>query len=151
LQAVPDTHSCNESKPWCLSCAKCAYVWLGYAAFLPEKLLQLTFSENPMNKKENLLWYQQLLGLTKHTPFECVGQADETRLLFELCRKRGIKGDAMTLYDNHFPNALDLNNYSHLLEPKLGHHCMPKNIALLIEALLKTKAQKAQAFVNLWL
>ena len=28
------THSCNIAKPWCGRCAKCAYVWLNYMAYL---------------------------------------------------------------------------------------------------------------------
>lgn len=30
--AAPTTHSCNRSKPWCMKCSKCLYVWLSYSA-----------------------------------------------------------------------------------------------------------------------
>src|ERR1700728_3950186 len=40
----------------------------------------------------------QLPGLEAHKPFECVGEAGETRLAFEICRSRGFRGRAIDLY-----------------------------------------------------
>ena len=93
LDAVPATHSCNVAKPWCLSCAKCAYVWLGYQAFLPAATNRATFGDrNLLDDPANQLWFEQMLGLADHTPFECIGQIDEARLAFELLRRRGVTG-----------------------------------------------------------
>ena len=49
LAAVPATHSCNIDKPWCRRCAKCAYVWINYRAYLPAGVVTATFGD------ENLL------------------------------------------------------------------------------------------------
>jgi hypothetical protein len=38
------THSCNIRKPWCGACAKCAYVWLQFAAHLPADVVHATFA-----------------------------------------------------------------------------------------------------------
>ncbi len=107
--SVPFTHSCNVAKPWCGSCAKCAYVWLSYRAYLPPDVVARTFPGlgNLLDAPENQAWFRGLLGLTDHTPFECVGGVDETRLAFELCRRRGVSGDAMAMFEHEIP-AVDV-------------------------------------------
>lgn len=42
---TPLTHSCNVRKPWCGTCAKCAYVWLQMAAHLPAPVVEATFGD----------------------------------------------------------------------------------------------------------
>jgi hypothetical protein len=98
LDAVPSTHSCNVKKPWCKRCPKCAYVWLGYQAHLPSAIVDAMFGENLFELAENQLAYRQMLGLEAHTPFECIGQIDEARLAFELCRRKGMGGAAMRTF-----------------------------------------------------
>jgi hypothetical protein len=95
LDAVVDTHSCNLVKPWCNRCAKCAYVFLNYAAYLPDDLVAQIFSINLFDVPENLEHFQGLLGLREHTPFECVGQVEESRLAFAACVRRGCTGLAI--------------------------------------------------------
>jgi hypothetical protein len=103
LDAVPAAHSCNLEKPWCRRCPKCAYVWLNYQAHLPRQLVDAIFGENLLDKEENQLWYRQMLGLGEHTPFECIGMIDEVRIAFALCRRRGLSGRAMTMFENEVP------------------------------------------------
>ncbi|MEY3221111.1 MAG: hypothetical protein RIT27_2468 [Pseudomonadota bacterium] len=98
LNDVPFTHSCNINKPWCKKCAKCAYVWLNYMAYLPIDLVNQIFEINLFDLPENQLWFRQMLGLEKHTPFECIGQIEETKLAFELCRRKGLTGKAMDIF-----------------------------------------------------
>jgi UDP-N-acetyl-alpha-D-muramoyl-L-alanyl-L-glutamate epimerase len=81
---VPRTHSCNLQKPWCGRCAKCSYVWLQMAAHLPPALVDATFGAALCERPENAHWFRELLGLTEHTPFECVGSAREARLALAL-------------------------------------------------------------------
>lgn len=104
LDALPFTHSCNIDKPWCKRCPKCAYVWLGYQAHLPREAVDPIFGENLLDLDENQAFYQQMLGLADHTPFECIGQIEETRLAFELCRRKGHQGRAMKMFIEAFPN-----------------------------------------------
>lgn len=99
LDAVPATHSCNVKKPWCGRCAKCAYVWLGYQAFLPRALVDPIFGGiNLFDLDENQRWYREMLGLAEHTPFECIGQVDEARWAFARCRDLGLGGRAMSQF-----------------------------------------------------
>ena len=101
--AVKDTHSCNVQKPWCCRCPKCAYVWLNYMAWLDTDVVNAIFNVNLFDIEENQLSFYQMLGLSEHTPFECIGQISETRLAFELCRRKGIRGKAMETYERHLP------------------------------------------------
>jgi hypothetical protein len=101
---VVATHSCNLQKPWCCRCPKCAYVWLNYMAYLDVDLVNRMFQVNLFDLPENQLWFRQMLGLTEHTPFECIGQIEEARLAFELCRRKGVTGAAMTMYAQFFPS-----------------------------------------------
>jgi hypothetical protein len=91
LPAVARTHSCNVRKPWCCRCAKCAYVWLNFMAWLPEETVRPMFSEDLFEVPENEIWFRQLLGLAAHRPFECVGEIPEAHLAFALYRSKGMK------------------------------------------------------------
>jgi UDP-N-acetyl-alpha-D-muramoyl-L-alanyl-L-glutamate epimerase len=103
IAAVNSTHSCNQRKPWCQQCAKCAYVWLGYTAYLPQSLVTDMFPRNLFDVPENVNWFRQLMGLSAHKPFECVGETSEVQLAFEICRRRGFRGRAIDMYANEIP------------------------------------------------
>lgn len=91
--AVPDTHSCNVAKPWCLSCPKCYYVWLGYAAFLDRATMEKTFGKvNLLDDPDAVFTYRQLVGLEDQLPFECIGQASEAALFMRLAENKGWTG-----------------------------------------------------------
>ena len=130
LDAVPATHSCNVAKPWCLQCAKCAYVWLGYQAFLPEATHRATFGDrNLLDDPANQVWFEQMLGLADHTPFECIGQVDEARLAFELLRRRGVTGAAMRMYEERIGPVDAERLYAELVAVAPEHHSMPASLA----------------------
>ena len=99
------THSCNVQKPWCGRCPKCAYVWLSYMAYLPTLLVDVVFAGhgNLLDAPENQVCFRQMLGLEAHTPFECIGMVDEARLAFELCRRKGLRGEAMEMFERDVP------------------------------------------------
>lgn len=97
-EAVKNTHSCNYKKPWCYQCAKCAYVGLGYTAYLPGDLARELVPRDLFDNPANQLFFRQLLGLAAHKPFECIGETGETRLAFEVCLSKGLRGSAIDLY-----------------------------------------------------
>jgi hypothetical protein len=92
LDAVPDTHSCAQVKPWCCRCAKCIYVWMNYVAWLPEPVVADTFSVNLFELPENRTILRKMLGLESYKPTDCVGTVSEARLAFLLCRLKGVGG-----------------------------------------------------------
>lgn len=103
--AVFQTHSCNVRKPWCGKCSKCAYVWVNYMAYLPPSIVKNVFPDhgNLLDAPENQHSFRQMLGLELHTPFECIGEIDEARLAFELCRRKGVTGTAMGTFVREVP------------------------------------------------
>lgn len=103
LDGLAATHSCSVAKPWCERCPKCAYVYLGYMAYLPVEQVASIFGSNLFDTPENVEAYRLMLGLGDHTPFECIGQIDEVRLAFELCVRKGVGGAAVELYRAAFP------------------------------------------------
>jgi hypothetical protein len=142
LDAVPATHSCNVAKPWCLRCAKCAYVWLGYHAFLPEDTVAATFGDRDLlDDPDNLVWFEQMLGLAEHTPFECIGQIDEARLAFELLRRRGRRGVAMEMFEERV-GAVDAEAlYLELVAVAPDHHAMSPDVAAVVVPVLERLAR----------
>jgi UDP-N-acetyl-alpha-D-muramoyl-L-alanyl-L-glutamate epimerase len=92
------THSCNIKKPWCGTCAKCAYVWLQFAAHLPADVVNTTFGAALIENPANARWFDELLGLAEHSPFECVGSPPEARLALELAHRRGMTGPRFEAY-----------------------------------------------------
>jgi hypothetical protein len=136
--AVPATHSCNVDKPWCGRCAKCAYVWLGYHAFLPGDVCTATFGpRNLLDDPANLVWYEQMLGLADHTPFECIGQVDEARLFFELARQRGHTGAAMQLFEARVGPVDAPAEYARLVAVSPDHHAMPVHLGAAVLPVLE--------------
>ena len=109
---VVHTHSCNIVLPWCKRCPKCCYVWLSFMAYLPCDLVDKMFhGENLLDATENETHFAQMIGLGTQKPFECIGEIDEAKLAFELCRRKGIRGHAMQLYEEkvlHTLNRADL-------------------------------------------
>lgn len=125
---VLHTHSCNIDKPWCKRCAKCAYVWINYMAFLPVSLVDAIFGENLLDVEENQIWFRQMLGLDLHTPFECVGQPDEALIAFELARLKGIRGKGMDIYEESFPSIDFAPLIKRYLAVDADHSALPKTL-----------------------
>ena len=92
--ALAATHSCNVAKPWCRRCPKCAYVWLNYRAHLSTEPVLAVFPEDLIEVPDNHAFFRDMFGLGAHTPFECIGQIEESRLALALCAARGLLGPA---------------------------------------------------------
>lgn len=97
-EVLSKIHSCNVQKPWCKKCAKCAYVWLGLMATFPPEQIDSIFHKNFFDDPDLLQIFKQMLGLTEHTPFECIGEIDETRLNIKKCLEKGLSGQVLDLF-----------------------------------------------------
>lgn len=147
--SVPFTHSCNTSKPWCKKCAKCAYVWLNYMAWLPVSLVDGIFRANLFELPENQIWFRQLLGMEKHTPFECIGRIGESRLAFEICRRKGLTGRAMDIFIHELDTAVNI--HSALEEYTVvddENHFIPTEIASKILPLIREGARDSKKYAH---
>ncbi len=97
-EVLPKIHSCNIQKPWCKKCPKCAYVWLGLMAFCDPKLVDEVFKTNLFDDDDLIPTYEKMLGLSVHTPFECIGEIDESRLMMKRCLEKGLSGKTLDIF-----------------------------------------------------
>ena len=67
---------------WCGSCDKCRFVFLILAPFMDKDTLIHAVGTNPLNDENQVEGYRELLGLSGHKPFECVGEVEECRWAF---------------------------------------------------------------------
>ncbi len=144
LDALAATHSCNQRKPWCCRCAKCAYVWLGYRAHLPAAPVTSMFSEDLLEVPASAAFFRDLVGLGAHTPFECVGQVEESRLALRLCQARGLLGPAGAALARSLPD-LDLAPLlDRFLAVNMAQARIPASIASGIESQMRSAATSAR-------
>lgn len=72
----------NRQKPdtlWCGKCPKCAFVFLILAPFVDKSQLVQIFGSNLLADPELESLYEEILGLKRFKPFECVGTVEESR------------------------------------------------------------------------
>ena len=89
--------SCNRNfrilgaKPrerWCGQCPKCHFVFLALAPFLPKPALVAIFGRNLLDDPELAGHFDALIEWHAHKPFECVGDAQESRAAFATLTER---------------------------------------------------------------
>jgi hypothetical protein len=73
---------------WCARCAKCAFAFAMFSAFLPKKQLVNIFGQNLFNRSDLLQVYKELLGVSAIKPFDCVGTPEEVQVAFYLAMLR---------------------------------------------------------------
>ncbi len=143
-ELAPLTHSCNVRKPWCGECAKCAYVWLQFAAHLPADIVRATFGEPLSERAHNERWFRELLGLAEHSPFECVGSPPEARLAMTLARAAGIGGPRLEAYAREV-GAVDIAAIARGFVGVGEQHGMPEHVARGVMPQLREAAAAAAA------
>ena len=97
-EVLPKIHSCNIKKPWCKKCPKCAYVWVGLMAFFKPDIVDAVFQSNLFDDRDLLPIFREMLGLSQHTPFECIGEIDESRLMMKKCLEKNLSGKALDMF-----------------------------------------------------
>ena len=73
---------------WCGTCDKCRFVFLILAPFMDKETLVKIVGKNPLNDENQLTGYEELLGLSGHKPFECVGEVNECRYALKLLSQK---------------------------------------------------------------
>ncbi len=67
------------SRRWCGDCPKCHFVFIGLAPFMDPDELVAIFGSNLLADPDHLAGFRALLALDGEKPFECVGEAAESR------------------------------------------------------------------------
>jgi hypothetical protein len=139
------THSCNVRKPWCKRCPKCAYVWLGMRAHLASPATtDEMFGEDLLEAPENDGHFRALVGLTEHTPFECVGMVEESRLAVALMGARGLLGPRGRALFHELGPSVSMPVPSELLRAHVDSSRMPPALRARIEPLLREAEEGAR-------
>lgn len=103
----PVFQSCNvgsKTDTWCANCAKCLYVYIMLAAFLPDEELIRIFGKNMLEKEEYRDLFNGLVYQDYDKPFECVGTKKEINLaLYRAAERR--KGQELPLLLNSYINS----------------------------------------------
>lgn len=73
---------------WCGNCDKCRFVFLILAPFMDKDILIKAVGHNPLDDNNQLTGYEELLGISGHKPFECVGEVNECRYAFSLLAQK---------------------------------------------------------------
>ena len=83
--------SCNAGSKqniWCGKCSKCLFVFIMLSPFLSEAELTHIFGKNLFEDKELLTIFEQLVGVQKVKPFDCVGTRDEVNAALSMSLKK---------------------------------------------------------------
>lgn len=103
----PVFQSCNigsKNDTWCADCAKCLYVYIMLAAFLPDEQLIKIFGKNMLEKEEYRDLFNGLVYQDYNKPFECVGTKKEINLaLYKAAERR--KGQKLPLLLKDYINS----------------------------------------------
>lgn len=149
--ALDRTHSCNVAKPWCKRCPKCAYVWMNYMAWLDPKQVDAIFGVNLFDLPENREAFRQMVGLGDHTPFECIGQVEESRMAMRLCAAKGVVGAATAECLPRLPPAdLDAFAARYLTVDGAGPE-LPPAVAAGVLPQMRAAAEEGRAYLERWL
>jgi len=73
----------SKVKRWCLNCPKCRFVFLSLAPFLSKSVLLTIFGKDLLDDSSQMKGFDELVAFENHKPFECVGEIEESRALFE--------------------------------------------------------------------
>ncbi len=56
------------------------------------------FGVNLFDDDDLLPIFRAMIGLEEHTPFECIGEIDESRLFMKKCLEKGLLGKALEVF-----------------------------------------------------
>ncbi len=130
---------------WCGECPKCQFVFLALAPFLPKPALVRIFGRNLLDEPAQAAGFDALVEWRAHKPFECVGEAAESRAAFAaLAGRAEWREDALvkryaSLIAPQLPAPPSLDS---LLKPRPGH-AVPERYQVAIEA-----AQEVESIVG---
>lgn len=130
-------HSCNRAfyadparrlDHWCGTCAKCCFIDLILAPFLPAGELRAIFGGHEPLEGAAADQFRALLGTAAadSKPFECVGETGECRAALRLAAQRPDRAHATLLHQlaGELPAESEELTVSELLSP-IGEHFIP--------------------------
>jgi len=130
--------SCNvgsKQDRWCGTCAKCLFVDILLAPFVPAATRQQIFGGPvPLDRPELRPLLDQLIGAVPVKPFECIGTVEEVRAALTLASQKE-SGSALLQYfrEIHPTLAVPPERIAALLAEFNPEHRLPANFAALLK------------------
>lgn len=79
---------------WCGQCPKCRFVFLVLAPFMEREKLVAMVGKDLLDDMGQAQGFDELIGLSGHKPFECVGETRESLAAFYMLARSDQWGDA---------------------------------------------------------
>jgi hypothetical protein len=144
--AMPEFHrvfsSCNRNfhldgprvdGRWCQDCPKCRFAALGLALFLEPSEVTGILGRDLLDDGGQIDGYRALCALGRDKPFECVGEAGESRAaMAELSRRPGWRDREVVRVLREELRFVDVPPLEQLLTPR-SRHFMPASIGSALE------------------
>ncbi|MCD4746357.1 MAG: hypothetical protein K8R58_08665 [Bacteroidales bacterium] len=86
--------SCNvgsKTDSWCCKCPKCLFTYIILSPFISQSQLKIIFGKNLFKDSTLIQIFNQLIGIEKNKPFECVGTIDEVNTAIVLTIRKEQK------------------------------------------------------------
>jgi hypothetical protein len=113
---------------WCLACPKCRFAALSLAVFLSPSEVRAIQGGDLLDDPEQADGFRALCGLGRDKPFECVGEAGESRAaLAALSRRADWTGHALVRLLVPELSAVEVPSLESLLRP-LPRHFIPERL-----------------------
>jgi len=131
--------SCNvgsKQDRWCGACAKCLFVDILLAPFVPAATRQSIFGGAvPLDRPELRPLFDQLIGAVPVKPFECVGTVEEVRAALTLAAQKEGEPPALLRYfrDTHPGLAVTPARIAALLSEFNPENRVPEAFAALLK------------------
>jgi len=129
----------EEPKRWCRDCPKCRFTFLMLATAMERPRVEAIFGANMLDDESQLVGFEELMGLSGHKPWECVGElAESGAALLKLARSpewkdativRALAPRLAALMPD--PDAI----WRELMTPS-AEHSMPKRYEEMLNAFL---------------
>ncbi len=133
--------SCNAGSKqdiWCGHCPKCLFVYLIMSPFIKQDRLVEIFGRNMLEDEEMMKYFDQLIGVEKEKPFECVGSRDEINTAICLTIDEMKKsGTALPLLFEHYMETGLFMSYEDRECPYFTHYDQENLLPEEFEKILK--------------
>ena len=135
--------SCNvgsKTDVWCGNCPKCLFVFIILSPFLENDKLVEIFGKDLLNDPNLMLDFDQLTGIEKVKPFECIGTVDEVNWALNQIIEKSGNAKLPFLLNHYVSNTnyerikmnLDRNLINHF---NSQHFLLPEFVEILKEKL----------------
>ena len=117
---------------WCLDCPKCRFAALGLALFMTPDEVRAIQGGDLLDDPEQEEGFRALCGLGRDKPFECVGEAGESRVaMAALGSNAGWSGHAVVRALQPDLLRVEVPTLDDLLSPAADHFIPPSVFARL--------------------